>query len=318
MDKQLHWGIIGLGEIAGEFARNMVKVHPIYAVASRDREKAEQFKQEYGAQVAYGDYNALLRDNTVDIVYIATVNSQHLDNITACLNHGKHVLCEKAIWGCLADLKKCAALADSKGLLLAEAMTIFHMPLLHKVKALVERGALGKLKFIEAELGSLKEDDPSSRFFSRELGGGSMLDIGTYALSFVTCFMQGEIQQMEHLMTHYPTGVDESWGIKLKSSADVLASVNLTFRAKLPKRGIIAGDQAYIEIDNYVRADEACLVYPDGRRETIRAGKTADALLYEILDMEEAVLQGDKRKLHLDNTLQVVELIDRLLHCSSK
>ena len=103
------------------------------------------------------------------------------------------------------------------------------------------------------------------------------------------------------------------WGIALKTSTKEIGSVNLTFRAKLPKRGIIAGDKAYITVMNYVRAEKATLVYPDGREEVLEVGETAKALQYEIQDIEAALETGDYSLAFFDYTMKVVELMDRLL-----
>lgn len=311
--RQYHWGILGLGNIAREFAVNMIGLHPIYAAASRNLQSALAFQEQYATEKAYGSYEELLNDPAVDIVYIATVNNQHYKWIMACLEHGKHVLCEKAIWGNYEQMRKACALAKQKGLLLAEAMTIYHMPVLKKIRELIAEGKLGKIKFVEAELGSLKEDDPENRFFNPALGGGAMLDIGTYGLSFVTYFLSGKLTDLVHVMSPYSTGVDEMWGISLKTDAQEIGSVNLTFRAKLPKRGIIAGEKAYISIMNYVRAQKATLVYPDGSEEILELGETAKAIQYEILDIEQALESGNPAPACLDETMKVVELMDRLL-----
>ena len=164
------WGILGLGNIAREFAENMKELHPIWAAASRDPEKAEAFGARYQVQHIYHDYESLLEDPGVEVVYIAAVNSQHYKWIMEALRRGKHVLCEKAIWGNYEEMKTACALAREKGLLLAEAMTIYHMPVYREVRKLIAEGRLGKIKFVEAELGSLKEDDPENRFFNPALG----------------------------------------------------------------------------------------------------------------------------------------------------
>ena len=311
--KKYRWGIIGLGNIAHEFASNMIQLHPIYAAASRNYDNALAFQKQYSVEKIYHSYEELLEDEAVDIVYIATVNSQHYKWIMESLRHGKHVLCEKAIWGNYEEMKAAWELAESRGLLLCEAMTIYHMPIFKEIRQMIAEGKLGRIKFVEAELGSLKEDDPTNRFFNPDLGGGAMLDIGTYGLSFVTYFLSGEITDMKHLMVPYPTGVDEMWNIALTTSTQELGSVNLTFRAKLPKRGIIAGDQAYVSVMNYVRAEKATLVYPDGREEEITVGETAKAMQYEIQDVEAALETGDTSLVFIDCTRKVVELMDRLL-----
>lgn len=311
--KKYNWGIIGLGHIANEFASSMIQLHPIYAVASRSLDSALSFQAKYQAEKAYGSYEELLNDPAVDIVYIATVNSQHYKWIMACLQHGKHVLCEKAIWGNYEEMKAAWALAEEKGLLLCEAMTIYHMPIFKEIKKMIADGKLGKIKFVEAELGSLKEDDPANRFFNPALGGGAMLDIGTYVLSFVTYFLSGEITDMQHIMSPYPTGVDEMWSISLKTSNLEIGSANVTFRAKLPKRGIIAGDKAFVSVMNYPRAQKAAIVYPDGTEEMLEIGETAKAFQYEILDIEESLATGDYSLAFVDYTRKVVKLMDRML-----
>jgi len=308
-----NWGIIGLGNIAEEFAQNMVRMHPIYGAAARDVKKAETFQRKYNVLHIYSSYQELLEDDAIDIVYIATVNAQHFTNIMECLQHGKHVLCEKAIWGNYEELVTAYHYAKDHNLLLCEAMTIYHMPLFKKISEMIDKGVLGKIKLVEADLGSLKEDDPTNRFFSKELGGGAMLDIGTYTLSFLRYFLKGNITGIKHVMHKYPTGVDEMWGIAVTTDQNEIGNANITFRAKLPKRGVIAGDKAYITVYNYVRAQEAQLTYPNGETVLIQEGKTEQALEYEIKDIEDYLDNPENGKDYMRLTLDVVRCMDSLL-----
>lgn len=310
----INWGVIGLGIIANEFGEAIMRSDKakLHAVASRSEEKANDFAKKYGAQKAYTAYEDLYNDPEVDIIYVATVNSQHLKNIKDALNAGKHVLCEKAILGKTSELNECIELAKSQNLILAEAMTIYHMPLYKRIKEMIHDGVIGNVKTVKCDLGSLKEADDNNRFFSKELGGGAMLDIGTYTLSFIRYFIDGDFNEQKHLCTKYPTGVDEMWSISLKNEEGTLGSTNLTFRAKLPKRAIIAGEDGYFEIDDYPRADKATLVFPDGKREVIEAGNTKDALLYEIDDLSDTINHlADETYLSL--TQDVVRIMDDLL-----
>lgn len=309
----MKWGIMGLGHIAHEFADALSLRQGVYAAASRDAEKARAFQGKYGVSKAYGSYEEMLKDPEVEAVYIATVNARHLGDIRSCLAHGKHVLCEKAIWGNYDELQALCNEASSKGLVLAEAMTIYHMPIFAKIAQMIEAGELGRIKMVKADLGSLKEDDPSNRFFNPELGGGAMLDIGTYALSFLRYFLPTGFDEVRCVTQPYPTGVDEMWAIGVRTSEGQLGCANLTFRAKLPKRAIVAGEKAYVTVDNYVRAEEATLVYPDGTSRQISCGATSDALSYEIEDFERAVSEGDIKAAHLEKTLDVVRTMDSLL-----
>ena len=192
-------------------------------------------------------------------------------------------------------------------------MTIYHMPLFKKITEMIDEGVLGKIKLVEADLGSLKEDDPTNRFFSKELGGGAMLDIGTYTLSFLRYFLKGNITDIKHVMHKYPTGVDEMWGIAVTTDQKEIGNANITFRAKLPKRGVIAGDKAYITVYNYVRAQEAQLTYPNGETVLIQEGKTEQALEYEIKDIEDYLDDPDNGKDYMRLTLDVVRCMDSLL-----
>lgn len=308
------WGIVGLGNIAHRFASTM-NDHGLqpYAVASRNQARSDEFKEKFNAVKSYGDYTSLFQDEDVDVVYIASINSQHFALIKEALENGKHVLCEKAIWHDSRELALLKQLADDRQLILAEAMTIFHMPLMHELKRLIASGKLGEIKQVQADFGSLKEDDPTNRFFSKEKGGGSMLDIGTYALSFLSFFSDGALVELDSFMIPYaPTGVDERWAISMRTTDDIMLTSNLSFRAKLPKRALIAGDLAYVEIMEYPRADEATIVYPDGSEEVVRAGRTEDALWYELTNMEEAIA-GNREAILYEKTAQTVDWMSTLL-----
>jgi hypothetical protein len=126
-------------------------------------------------------------------------------------------------------------------------------------------------------------------------------------------FLDSKLITIGNTAAYHSGGADESWGIGMKDNKGVVGSVNLTFRAKLPKRAIVAGDKAYFEIYNYVRADTADLVYPNGKRETLKEGKTENALLYEILNVEKAVISGNYTGCRLDTTATVVDLMDYCL-----
>lgn len=309
----MKWGINGLGHIAHEFAEGMKDVDTIYGVSSRDYEKGLAFQEKYGVSKVFKDFEEMIEDPKIEVVYIATVNSVHYENIMSCLKKGKHVLCEKAIWGDHRELVAAYEYAQQHNLVLAEAMTIYHMPLFHKIKTLIKEGKFGKIKYVNANLGSLKEDNPNNRFFNKELGGGAMLDIGTYVLSFLRFFLEGELTEVKYVVGKYQTGVDEMWSIATKTKQQVLGNANITFRAKLPKIAIIAGEKAYVTINNYVRADKATIVYPEGTTEEIEGGKTKDALKYEILDMEQSIQDRSNDRTYIKETLDVVRIMDDLL-----
>jgi predicted dehydrogenase len=308
----INWGIIGPGAIATEFAAALNELGgTLYAVASRTLAKAEEFADQYGAVKAYGSYSELLQDPELDAVYISTPHSQHYQYIIESLHHGKHVLCEKAITVNSTQLQEVVRLAQEKQLAVAEAMTIYHMPLYKKLRRLLNDGVIGGVKMIQVSFGSHKEYDVNNRFFSKELAGGAMLDIGTYALSFARYFLSEQPQEILTTVKAFETGVDEQSGIVLHNSADEMAVVSLAMRSKMPKRGVVAGELGFITVDNFPRASSATLQYLDGTVELIEAGDSAKALQYEIEDMERFIAGQDTPET-LPLSLDVMDMMTRI------
>lgn len=311
--KEYNWVSLGCGVIANELAQAMAaQGRHLYGVANRTHQKAVDFAQKYGVERVYERIEDAFADPKADTIYISTPHNTHIGYLRAALKSGKHVLCEKSITLNTGELEEAAALAEKNGLVLAEAMTIYHMPLYKRLRELVQGGALGPLRMIQMNFGSYKEYDMENRFFNPRLAGGALLDIGVYALSFVRWFLSQAPDRVLSQMKPAPSGVDEQAGILLMDPAGEMATVALTLHAKQPKRGTIACDKGYIEVYEYPRAEEAAIIYTqDGRREVLREGRTGDALWYEILDMERAVA-GEADEMHLDLTRDVMELMTRL------
>lgn len=309
--KKIKWGIIGLGGIAHDFAAAFQSEQAeLVAVGSRTLQKAQEFADQYQVPKAYGHYEALCFDPDIDIVYLATPNSHHAENIKMVLNAGKHVLCEKAITMNADQLNEVLELAKEKNLIVAEAMTIYHMPLYQQLKARIESGEFGALKMVNAMFGSLKDTDPSMRFFNKELGGGALLDIGVYALSFVRYFLSSQPTTLQTLVQLYETGVDEMSTIQMKNEQNELSTVSLSFRGKMPKQGVIVCENAYITALDYPRADKAVITYPDGTTEVVEAGDSGSALAYEVKALSETLLNQENQS-YIELTKDVTDLMDQ-------
>lgn len=289
--RKLKWAILGPGSIATAFAEAIIEVNgSIYAVGSRSLERAMQFASSLGIEKAYGSYEDLLADEEIDIVYIATPHSNHYEYILKCLQHNKHVLCEKTITINADQLAEVMQLAEFKSLIVAEAMTVYHMPLYKQLREMIGGGRIGKVKMLQASLGSMKDYDVTNRFFNKDLAGGAMLDIGTYAVSFVRYFLSSQPQTIVSMVKQFETGVDEQVGISLMNSEDEMAVISLSLRAKMPKTGLIAGELAYITIDDLQRPSKATIIDLDGNIEVITVGESAKAFVYEVEDMNHWVL----------------------------
>lgn len=313
-EKQLNWAVIGCGVIANEMAQGLKKMgRTLYSVANRTHEKAVQFAEKYNVKKVYDEIDEVFNDTDVDIIYITTPHNTHYKYMKKALENGKHIFVEKSITLNSRELSEMVLLAKERNLLIGEAMTIWHMPLYKKLRDIVKSGELGKVQMITMNFGSFKEYDMSNRFFNMELAGGAMLDIGVYALSIVRSFMEEKPNEILSQWKSSPTGSDEMATVLLKNTKGQMATVAISMHSKQPKRAMISCEKGYIEIMEYPRADKAVIVDAEtGAVREITCGETANALYYELQDMEEAVRTGDRSLLHLQDTCDVMEIMTRL------
>ena len=289
--RKLNWGILGTGWIAHEMGEALNEVNgEIYAVCATTLENAQKYAEEFQVTKAYGSADEMIADPNVDIVYIATPHNLHYQFLLQAVKAGKHVFCEKSITVNSRQLEECVAIAKEKGLVICDGMTLLHMPLYKKLKEMISEGAIGDVKMVQVNFGSCKEYDVTNRFFSKELAGGALLDIGVYATSFARFFMKSKPNVVLTTANYFETGVDETSGILLKNPDGEMAVMALTMRAKQPKRGVVAGEKGFIEIYDYPRAAKATITYTEtGKTEVIEEGDSTKALQYEVADMQNYV-----------------------------
>ena len=307
------WASLGCGVIGYQLAQALASLGGgLYAVGNRTQSKAQAFAAQYGILKVYERMEDVFTDPNVDIIYISTPHNTHINYLLPALAAGKHVLCEKSITLNSEELMRAVEAARAHDVVLAEAMTIYHMPIYRRLREIMASGSLGPLRMIQMNFGSFKEYDRKNRFFNRSLAGGAMLDIGVYALSFVRYFLTSQPTEVLSQVKYAPTGVDEQASILLKNAEEEMAAITLSLHAKQPKRGTIAFENGYVEMFEYPRGERAVITWTaDGRREEIAAGSTADALKYEVLDMEAAVA-GERDDMHLDYTVDVMELMTQI------
>ena len=311
--KKYNWACIGCGDIANDMAKVMAKRgNSFLGVYSRTFDKAKAFANKYGIKRVYNTADELFSDESIDIVYIATPHNHHIEYILKAAQSKKHVLCEKAITLSTAELEMAVEACEKNGVIIAEAQTIYHMPVYEKAFEYVENGTLGALKLIEVNFGTKKDYDMKNRFFNPDLAGGAMLDIGVYALSFVRRFLSENATELKSSVQLAPTGVDEQAGILLSNNCGEMASVNLSLVAKLPRSAVASFENGWIEFDNFNRATKATLTLFDVVSPIeIKSDSSVSPLLYEVEDMEKAVF-GKENKMHLDFTRDVMNIMTRL------
>ncbi len=251
MQETYRWGILAPGKIAHKFATGL-KLVPgaqLQAIGSRNLGRAQEFAAQYHAQKSYGSYEELAADPEVDVIYIATPHSFHMENSLLCLQHGKAVLCEKPL---AINSRQVQAMIDASrqhNTFLMEALWSRFLPNILKAKELLDSEVIGKARHLEVDFGFEAVYDPESRLFNPALGGGALLDIGIYPLFFAV-FLFGIPSLVESEAEFSPTGVDQSCRVKLTFASGVTADLWFTLTEHTAVEARIKGDQGEIMLPN--------------------------------------------------------------------
>jgi predicted dehydrogenase len=247
--KKYKWGIIGPGKIARKFAEALSNVSnaELWAVASRDEQRAKQFAQQYGAKQFYGNYEAIANDADIDVVYIATPHSFHHTHALLCLKNRKPVLCEKPMSVNYQSTLQMVTAARENNVFLMEAMWTRFLPVIEHTLQLINDGEIGDVKFVRADFGVAFRFDPHSRIFDLKLGGGSLLDIGVYPL-FLVLLLLGKPDRVRAIADLSVTGADETMNALLYYNDNTIASVLSTAIVSTPITAEIKGSKGSITI----------------------------------------------------------------------
>jgi len=246
----VRWGILGCGSIAGQFARGLpfAPGATLAAVGSRSFEKASKFAEEHGAGLAFGSYDELAACEEVDAVYVATPHPMHCHDTLLCLDNGKAVLCEKPFAINAGEVRQMVDKARAKNLFLMEAMWTRCFPIMARLRELLAEGRIGDPRFVSADFGFRAGFDPKSRLFDPALGGGALLDVGIYALSFASMVL-GKASSVAGLMQPAPTGVDAQSAFVLAYPNGAMASLFTSIEASTPWEATVLGTDGKIRVN---------------------------------------------------------------------
>ncbi|TDE94261.1 Gfo/Idh/MocA family oxidoreductase [Occultella glacieicola] len=267
---QVRWGILGPGRIAAKVAADFGHVDGgvLAAVGSSSLDRARAFATEHGAALgteirAHGSHEALLDDPDVDAIYIATPHSDHARQAIAAARAGKAVLVEKSFTATLAGAEEVLAAARESGTFVMEAMWTRFQPALVRARELIADGAIGEVRAVQADLGVRREFEPSDRLFALELGGGALLDLGVYVVSFAQHFLGGP-DTVTASGTLLETGVDAEAAITLGYADGRAASLLTSFRLPLPGQGRIFGTDGWIDVPPRFHHPTSLVLHRDG------------------------------------------------------
>jgi predicted dehydrogenase len=316
MVKPIRWGILGTGWIANEFAQGLSQLADaeLVAVGSRTAESAQHFGEQYRVPHRHASYEALAQDTEVDVIYVATPNPLHKEHSLLCLESGKPVLCEKPFALNAGEAEEMIQTAREKKLFLMEAMWTRFFPLMAKLRALVNEGAIGEVQMLVADLCIQFDFDPADRRYALALGGGALLDLGVYPLSFASMIMgpPSKITAMAHLGE---TGVDEQAGIILGYDQGRVSTLYTSIRVDSPVEATLLGTQGQIRIHPWwIRPSKLTLSAAGQETTTVEMPFVGNGYQFEAAEVMACLREGklESDLMPLDETLSIVETLDAI------
>ncbi|GAA1519038.1 putative dehydrogenase [Agromyces terreus] len=249
MTERLRWGILATGWISHLFTSDLkANGFDVRAVGSRSQEAADAFAAEFGIPNAHASYEALVADPEVDVIYVGTPHPMHAANARLALEAGKHVLVEKSFTVNAREAREIAELAASEGLLVLEAMWTRYLPHMARIREIIEAGTLGDVRSLIADHTQKLPDDPAHRINALELGGGALLDLGIYPISFAWDLF-GPPTTVQSTATYKTTGADAQVAVVLGYDGGRIATTVSASDLKGPNVATVLGTEARIEID---------------------------------------------------------------------
>ncbi len=307
--------IIGAGSIAEKMSDTITALENVeaYAIAARDFDRAAEFAKKHGFTKAYGSYKDMLSDEKVDLVYIATPHSHHYENVKLCLEYNKNVLCEKSFTVNAAQAAELFEIAESRGLLLTEAIWTRYMPSRKMIDDVIASGAIGTPTSLVANLGY--NISQIKRLNTPELAGGALLDLGVYLLHFGSMVFGRDVDKIISAASMTETGVDGTDSITMIFKDGKMAAMHSSMLAILDRRAVIFGTKGYLNIQN-LNNPEKLTVYNQNHKEiaVYYPPKQITGYEYEVLACLEAIENGrvECEEIPHAETIRIMKMLDEI------
>ncbi|MFI6726750.1 Gfo/Idh/MocA family oxidoreductase [Streptomyces sp. R-74717] len=318
MSRAVRWGVLATGGIAATFTEDLRSMPDaeVVAVASRTDAAAKAFAQRFGIPRAYGSWADLAADDEVDVVYVATPHSAHREAAALCLEAGKHVLCEKAFTLNAREADELVKLARDRGLFLMEAMWMYCNPVIRRMTELVRDGAIGDIRAVQADFGLAGPFGPEHRLRDPALGGGALLDLGVYPVSFAHLLL-GEPDRVQADALLSPEGVDLNTAMLLGwSEAGASALLNCSVVADTPLTASVTGTKGRIDFPRGFFFPERFVLHREGHEPeeftAQAAGEGLRGMQFEQAEVARALRAGETESplVPLDGSLAVMRTLD--------
>ena len=314
--KPIRWGILSTGKIAASLAETLKKHKgaELLAVGSRQKKSAEQFGRQFDIPRRYANYQDLVNDPDVDVVYVATPHNLHHQNTLIALEAGKHVLCEKSFALNAAQSREMIAAARRKKLFLMEAMWMRFIPATIKLLELLKKGTIGEVRALRAEFGIDPGVGPEHRLLNLNLAGGSLLDVGVYPVALAHLVF-GRPQSVATRAHIGPTGVDEQAGMVFGYPGGRIASLLTAVTTAMTQTAFIYGTKGYIQIHPFFWHSKRLTVYRKNRPpQAVPAPYSGTGYQFEVEEVMRSIRAGKLQSdlWPLSETLAVMETMDTI------
>ncbi len=312
--RDVRWGIVGPGRIAEKVVEDFGQVPhaTAVAVASRSLDRATGFASQHGLPRAHGSYGAMIADPGIDALYIATPHPQHQAIALAAIRAGKALLVEKSFTATAPGARAVVEAARSAGVFVMEAMWTRFQPAIVRARELIADGAIGEVRAVQADLGVGREFDPTDRLFDPAQGGGAMLDVGVYVVSFAQMVL-GNPTSVAARGSLAPSGVDQEAGILLGYDDGRTAALTISVRTQLPGQARIFGSEGWIDVLPRFHHPRTMVLARHGHEpETSTLPPIGQGYAHELIEVTEGVRAGrtESAVMPLQDTVDVQEILD--------
>ncbi len=313
---KIRFGIVGTGTIAHRFANAIKNVEnaELVAVASRTKENAEKFGDEFNIPVRFDSYEKMAQSDVIDAAYIAVPHSGHITCSCLMMNNAKHVLCEKPMAVNLKEAREMFECARANGVLLMEAMWARLVPGTLKMLELVHEGVLGDIKGVEGKFCyTMDEDEMDHHVFKAENGGGSLLDVGVYGLNFASWYLGRDIVQTDAQAELY-NGVDSHTAVLMRFADGSIADISSAILLRKPNEGYVYGSKGYARLPRFYAPQEIYLQFNNGESKTISVPYAGNGFEEQITHFCDCVNKGLKESpvVTQEQTLYITEQMDKI------
>ena len=313
----MNWGIVSASKIANRFIEALkLSGENVYAIASRDVDKAKKLCEIYAIEYVYETYSELFADEEIDVVYISNVNNMHCETVIAALEAGCNVVCEKPLSVSQSEADHMFHESTKRGLYLTEALWTRFLPIYKNIREIIAKGEIGEVIQVRTDFSFVAERNEKWRLLNQQLGGGALYDIGIYSLMFIFDFLGIDVKHVAASGYIGSTGVDEESMVLINYSDGKMAVMYNSFIMNKTRLGVIIGTKGQITVPDFYAATTATVSFFDNQPSyCIKCEDVPNKFIYEVKNIVEDLNTGMKESamVPMSHSKKASEVIDMAL-----